>query len=110
MLRGTGKDRRLDARNADDDDTEFFFSVVDIAIPQTHRPARRGRGRGPGRRERACRGRGSQHASARLHLWGGRGGRGGMNSQGEKKKKASEEGERFPAVGRPFFFLFVARP
>ena len=27
MLRGTGKDRRLDARNADDDDTEFFFSA-----------------------------------------------------------------------------------
>ena len=68
----------------------------------THHPARSGNSRGPRRRERACRSRGSHHASARLHLWCGRGGRGGTNP---KRRRGEEEENVGRARRAPRFFF-----
>ena len=103
------RDRRLDKKTAPVSVLRRqHFPLLRIArrrIP-THRPARSGHSRGPGRRERACRSRRSQHAGARLHLWCGKGGRGEKGERRRKVKVKVERGEEAPF----FFFCSTSRP
>jgi len=104
------RDRRLDKKTAPVSVLRRqHFPLLRIArrrIP-THRPARSGHSRGPGRRERACRSRRSQHAGARLHLWCGKGGRGEKGERRRKVKVKVERGEEAPFF---FFLLDLATP
>lgn len=116
--RGARGDRlgalRHPARSNRLDENGVWFCVVDIfplahllkrCVP-THHPTRSGDSRGPGRRDRACPSRGSQQASARLHLWCERGGRGGWRiREGEEGK---EKGECAKSQ-KSFFFPSTAR-